>query len=73
MAHKAAMISARIPFRILISILMILILASCVEKTSTIKMPDDNTTHIRERPDAASVVAPAARDVDSKGGLTQQR
>ena len=69
MAHKAAMISARIPF----SILMILILASCGERTSTIKMPDDNTTHIRERPDAASVVAPAARDVDSKGGLTQQR
>ena len=62
------MTSARISF----SILMTLILASCGEMTHT-KTMDDNTVQIQKPPDAASVVAPAARDVDSKGGLTQQR
>ena len=62
------MTSARICF----SILMTLILASCSEMTST-RMTESNTLQTQERPDAASVVAPAARDVDSKGGLTQQR
>jgi hypothetical protein len=62
------MTSARISF----SILMTLILASCGEMSST-RMKDGDTVQIQERPDAASVVAPAARDVDSKGGLTQQR
>jgi len=70
MARKAAMTSARISFSI---ILMILILASYGERISTTRMPDDNTVQIQERPDAASVVAPAARDVDSKGGLTPHR
>jgi len=69
MARKAAVTSAHISF----SILMTLIVASCGERTSTIRMPDGNAVQIQERPDAASVVAPAARDVDSKGGLTQHR
>lgn len=62
------MTSARISF----TILMILIIASCGEMTST-RMTDGNAVQTQERPDAASVVAPAARDVDRKGGLTQQR
>ena len=62
------MTSARISF----SILMSLVLASCAEMTST-RMTDGNAVQTQERPDAASVVAPAARDVDSKGGLTRQR
>ena len=62
------MTSARICF----SILMTLILASCSEMTST-RMTESNNVQTQERPDAASTLAPAARDVDSKGGLTQQR
>ena len=62
--------SASISFGL--SILMTLILASCGEWTST-RMTDGSTEPIQERPDGASVLAPAARDVDSKGGLTQDR
>ena len=58
--------------RISFSILTILILASCGEMTST-RMTEGQTVHTPEPPDAGSVVAPAARDVDSKGGLSQQR
>ena len=58
---------------IIFGILMTLTLASCGESASTIKMPDDNTPQIQEPPDPSSVRAPAARDVDSKGGLTQPR
>ncbi len=62
------MTSARICFSIL---MMTLILASCSEMTST-RMTESHPPQTQERPEEASVLAPAARDVDSKGGLTQQ-
>lgn len=63
------MTSARISF----SILMTLILASCGDMGSS-RMTDRNAVQrTQERPDTASMVAPATRDVDSKGGLAQHR
>ena len=58
--------------RIFFSILVTLILTSCGEMGAT-RMTDRNAVQTQERPDAASMVAPATRDVDSKGGLAQQR
>ena len=55
-----------------ICVLMTPILVSCGEMTST-RIMDGNTVQGQKGPDAGSVVAPAARDVDSKGGLNQQR
>jgi len=54
------------------NILMTLFLTSCGEMSAP-KVRDANTVQTQERPDATSVVAPAARDVDNKGGVPQQR
>lgn len=51
------------------SMLMVLVLASCGEMTSTTK--EGNAVQ-EKQPDAGTAIAPAARDVDSKGGLTPQ-
>jgi len=63
---------AAMAWAISFKIMMTLILTSCGEMSAT-KMREGNTVQTQERPDATSVVAPAARDVDSKGGVPQQR
>lgn len=52
------------------STLMVLVLISCGEMTSTTK--EGNAVQ-EKQPDAGTAIAPAARDADSKGGLGQQR
>jgi hypothetical protein len=61
------MTSAYISF----SIVVTLSLVSCGEMTSP-RMTDRPSAQRQERSDATSVVAPAARDVDAKGGVNQQ-